>query len=101
MPEATAGHGGVPLMIFMNGEPFFGQDRFGEFFWRLRQNGLTERHEPRAPVRPRPLTLAQLNPGETRKQTRSEPPLRLRQPSGRTRSVNNESASSGSTCCPS
>jgi hypothetical protein len=44
-----AGHGGVPLMIF-RGEPFFGQGRFGEFFWRLRQNGLTERIESRGPI---------------------------------------------------
>ena len=37
--DAT-GQGGVPTMAF-NGEPFFGQDRFDQFFWRLRQNGLT------------------------------------------------------------
>ena len=52
--QLQAGHGGVPLMIF-RGEPFFGQDRFGEFFWRLRQNGLTERREPRAPITPKPV----------------------------------------------
>lgn len=52
--QLQAGHGGVPLMIF-RGEPFFGQDRFDEFFWRLRQNGLTERREPRGPITPMPL----------------------------------------------
>jgi len=52
--QAQAGHGGVPLMIF-RGEPFFGQDRFNQFFWRLRQNGLTERKKPRAPVTTKPL----------------------------------------------
>jgi 2-hydroxychromene-2-carboxylate isomerase len=53
--QQQAGHGGVPLMIF-RGEPFFGQDRFGELFWRLRQNGLTLRREqPRAPITPMPL----------------------------------------------
>ena len=34
------GQGGVPTMSF-KGEPFFGQDRFDQFFWRLRENGLT------------------------------------------------------------
>ena len=52
--QQQAGHGGVPLMIF-RGEPFFGQDRFNQLFWRLRQNGLTEREEPRAPVVAKPL----------------------------------------------
>jgi 2-hydroxychromene-2-carboxylate isomerase len=52
--QATAGHGGVPLMIF-EGEPFFGQDRFDEFFWRLRQSGLTKRSKPRAPFTTKPL----------------------------------------------
>ena len=39
------GQGGVPTMSF-NGEPFFGQDRFDQFFWRLRQNGLTATLSP-------------------------------------------------------
>ena len=52
--QTQSGHGGVPLMIFQ-GEPFFGQDRFDQFFWRLRQNGLTEREKPRAPRMKKPL----------------------------------------------
>jgi 2-hydroxychromene-2-carboxylate isomerase len=48
------GQGGVPTMSF-NGEPFFGQDRFDQFFWRLRQNGLTGRKQPREPMVARPL----------------------------------------------
>ena len=48
------GQGGVPTMSF-NGEPFFGQDRFNQFFWRLRQNGLTLRKRPREPMVARPL----------------------------------------------
>jgi 2-hydroxychromene-2-carboxylate isomerase len=48
------GQGGVPTMSF-NGEPFFGQDRFNQFFWRLRQNGLTGRKVPREPLVARPL----------------------------------------------
>jgi 2-hydroxychromene-2-carboxylate isomerase len=48
------GQGGVPTMSF-NGEPFFGQDRFGQFFWRLRENGLTQRQVPREPIVVRPL----------------------------------------------
>ena len=48
------GQGGVPTMSW-NGEPFFGQDRFDQFFWRLRQNGLTKRHVPREPIVARPL----------------------------------------------
>jgi hypothetical protein len=50
----ASGHGGVPNMVF-RGEPFFGQDRFDVLFWRLRQNGLTTRPEPRAPFTTRPL----------------------------------------------
>lgn len=38
----AAGHWGVPTMVFM-GEPFFGQDRFDQLVWRLRQHGLLER----------------------------------------------------------
>jgi 2-hydroxychromene-2-carboxylate isomerase len=53
--QEQAGHGGVPLMIFQ-GEPFFGQDRFYQFFWRLQQSGLTKRWEPRAPFTTRPRT---------------------------------------------
>ena len=37
--EESAGHWGVPLMVF-RGEPFFGQDRIGQLVWRLRQHGL-------------------------------------------------------------
>jgi 2-hydroxychromene-2-carboxylate isomerase len=43
--HAGAGHWGVPLLVF-NGEPFFGQDRFEMFQWRLRQAGLRERVVP-------------------------------------------------------
>lgn len=52
--QMNAGHGGVPLMIFQ-GEPFFGQDRFDLFYWRLRQSGLTKRQTPRAPFCEKPL----------------------------------------------
>jgi 2-hydroxychromene-2-carboxylate isomerase len=52
--QSQSGHGGVPLMIF-RGEPFFGQDRFDQFFWRLRQNGLTERKTTRPPFTTKPL----------------------------------------------
>lgn len=38
----TAGHWGVPTMVF-NAEPFFGQDRFDVLVWRLRQHGLSPR----------------------------------------------------------
>lgn len=38
----AAGHWGVPCFVF-EGEPFFGQDRFDTFVWRLRQHGLRER----------------------------------------------------------
>jgi hypothetical protein len=49
------GQGGVPTMSF-NGEPYFGQDRFNQLFWRLRQNGLTARKVPRRePIVGRPL----------------------------------------------
>ncbi len=40
--HATAGHWGVPTMVF-EGEPFFGQDRLDVLLWRLRGAGLTER----------------------------------------------------------
>ncbi len=49
-----AGHGGVPCMVF-HGEPFFGQDRVEQLLWRLRQNGLTERPAPKAPIVTKPL----------------------------------------------
>jgi 2-hydroxychromene-2-carboxylate isomerase len=42
--QRATGHGGVPNMAF-RGEPFFGEDRFDLFFWRLQQNGLTKRQE--------------------------------------------------------
>jgi 2-hydroxychromene-2-carboxylate isomerase len=48
------GQGGVPTMSF-NGEPFFGQDRFNQFFWRLRENGLTQRKVRREPMVARPM----------------------------------------------
>jgi 2-hydroxychromene-2-carboxylate isomerase len=38
--QRNAGHYGVPMIVF-NGEPFFGQDRFDQFKWRLEQQGLT------------------------------------------------------------
>jgi 2-hydroxychromene-2-carboxylate isomerase len=40
--QREAGHYGVPMIAF-NGEPFFGQDRFDQFRWRLDQEGLTRR----------------------------------------------------------
>ena len=40
--QRQAGHYGVPMLVF-NGEPFFGQDRFDQFKWRLQQHGLRER----------------------------------------------------------
>jgi 2-hydroxychromene-2-carboxylate isomerase len=40
--QRAAGHWGVPMMVF-NDEPFFGQDRFDQLIWRMRQAGLTER----------------------------------------------------------
>ena len=48
------GMGGVPTMEY-RGEPFFGQDRFDQFFWRLRQNGLTKRKVRRGPMVARPM----------------------------------------------
>ena len=38
----TAGHWGVPTMVF-EGEPFFGQDRLDLLLWRLQTAGLEER----------------------------------------------------------
>lgn len=40
--QREAGHYGVPMIAF-NGEPFFGQDRFDQFKWRLEQQGLKAR----------------------------------------------------------
>ena len=40
--QRAGGHFGVPLMVF-NGEPFFGQDRFDLFKWRLEKSGLQPR----------------------------------------------------------
>jgi 2-hydroxychromene-2-carboxylate isomerase len=40
--QRVAGHYGVPLIAF-NGEPFFGQDRFDQFKWRLAQQGLARK----------------------------------------------------------
>ncbi len=37
-----AGHWGVPTMV-LEGEPFFGQDRFDLLVWRLKQRGLAPR----------------------------------------------------------
>jgi 2-hydroxychromene-2-carboxylate isomerase len=52
--HAATGQGGVPTMAF-NDEPFFGQDRFNQFYWRLTENGLTKRKRPREPMVSRPL----------------------------------------------
>ncbi|HEY1879125.1 MAG TPA: DsbA family protein [Caulobacteraceae bacterium] len=40
--QRTAGHWGVPLMVF-DGEPFFGQDRFDQMKWRMEAKGLKRR----------------------------------------------------------
>jgi 2-hydroxychromene-2-carboxylate isomerase len=40
--QRAAGHYGVPTIAF-GGEPFFGQDRFDQFRWRLEQHGLAQR----------------------------------------------------------
>jgi 2-hydroxychromene-2-carboxylate isomerase len=40
--QRQAGHYGVPMMAF-GGEPFFGQDRFDQFRWRLGQQVLQPR----------------------------------------------------------
>ena len=54
--HAMTGHGGVPVMTIREvGEPFFGQDRFDVFFWRLQQNGLTKRDKPIEPIVAKPL----------------------------------------------
>lgn len=38
----AAGHWGVPTIV-VDGEPFFGQDRFDLVLWRLKQRGLVSR----------------------------------------------------------
>jgi 2-hydroxychromene-2-carboxylate isomerase len=54
--HVMTGHGGVPTMTIREvGEPFFGQDRFDMFFWRLKENGLTKREKPIEPIVPKPL----------------------------------------------
>jgi len=40
--QQSAGHWGVPLMVF-RGEPFFGQDRIDVLRWRMQKAGLTRR----------------------------------------------------------
>ena len=40
--QRAAGHWGVPMLVF-GGEPFFGQDRFDQFKWRLDEAGLKRR----------------------------------------------------------
>ena len=40
--QRTGGHYGVPLMV-LDGEPFFGQDRFDQLIWRMQQRGLARR----------------------------------------------------------
>lgn len=40
--QRAGGHYGVPLMV-VDGEPFFGQDRFDQLKWRLEQSGMTRR----------------------------------------------------------
>lgn len=40
--QRRGGHYGVPLMV-LEGEPFFGQDRFEQLVWRLRERGMVAR----------------------------------------------------------
>jgi 2-hydroxychromene-2-carboxylate isomerase len=40
--QRNGGHYGVPLMV-VEGEPFFGQDRFDQLKWRLEQKGMVRR----------------------------------------------------------
>ena len=40
--QRVGGHYGVPLMVF-EGEPFYGQDRFDQLEWRMKQRGLVRR----------------------------------------------------------
>jgi 2-hydroxychromene-2-carboxylate isomerase len=49
--QRAAGHWGVPMMVF-NGEPFFGQDRFDQLVWRMRQAGMGQAGGPSAKASP-------------------------------------------------
>lgn len=40
--QREGGHYGVPLMVY-DGEPFFGQDRYDQLVWRMRQKGMAGR----------------------------------------------------------
>lgn len=40
--QREGGHYGVPLMVY-EGEPFFGQDRYDQLVWRMRQQGMQPR----------------------------------------------------------
>ena len=40
--QRVGGHYGVPLRVF-EGEPFYGQDRFDQLEWRMKQRGLVRR----------------------------------------------------------
>ncbi len=40
--QRKGGHYGVPLMV-VEGEPFFGQDRFDQMVWRLEKKGMVRR----------------------------------------------------------
>lgn len=40
--QREGGHYGVPLMV-LDGEPFFGQDRFDQMAWRMKAKGLQPR----------------------------------------------------------
>ncbi|MDE2435870.1 MAG: DsbA family protein [Sphingomonadales bacterium] len=40
--QRHGGHYGVPLMVY-EGEPFFGQDRYDQLAWRMRQKGMGPR----------------------------------------------------------
>lgn len=40
--QRLGGHYGVPLMVY-DGEPFFGQDRYDQLLWRMRQKGMAAR----------------------------------------------------------
>lgn len=40
--QRLGGHYGVPLMVY-DGEPFFGQDRYDQLLWRMRQKDMAAR----------------------------------------------------------
>ncbi|MBA4160950.1 MAG: disulfide bond formation protein DsbA [Novosphingobium sp.] len=40
--QRLGGHYGVPLMVY-DGEPFFGQDRYDQLVWRMRQKGMAKK----------------------------------------------------------